>query len=182
MTRLSEVISALGQRALGEGEHPVRSDPEDYHRAAVLVVEQAILDCEVPVAVVLGAPQSARVRSLESRMRTAVPSTTTSSPSFQRLQPVVRATRGFRAMFTRLLLRPAGEEVEFVVPRDRRQRRDVRPAIAQTVEIQKSSAVSSTRRTSAHGVAAASGLAKRISCSATGPMQPTTFIQARTHR
>src|SRR3954449_8076652 len=59
-----EAIARLRELTLGEREHLRRSDGEHESRAA-LVMERVAFDDEVPVAVVLGAPQVGQL--LQSR-------------------------------------------------------------------------------------------------------------------
>jgi hypothetical protein len=91
--RAAESVSGLREPALGEREHLRGGDLEDECGAAVCMTEHAAFDGEVPVALVLAAPevresaQPGAVGDLHG-----VASTTTSRPSFHRLHPVVSVT------------------------------------------------------------------------------------------
>ena len=74
-----------------------------------------------------------------------------------------------------LLFSGTSGEVESAIKPDGNQWRDVGRPSARTVEIQNSSAFSSTRRVSSHGVATVSGSLKRVSSIVTGSFIKNSF-------
>src|ERR1019366_1830237 len=109
-----------------------------------------------------------RSSTLSSVMGTATPSTTTSSPSSQRLQPVVRITCGLERMLRAFC--SSAPVTKWTAPSSHTATSGVtwgRPSV-RTLEIQNSSAASRTRRVSSHVVATASGSLNRASSCVVG--------------
>src|SRR4051794_17811298 len=124
-----EAIARLRELTLGEREHLRRSDGEHECRAA-LVMERVAFDHEVPVAVVLGAPevgQLAQSRGVRHAYRGAF------DHDVESVLPLVASRREHHVWIAdevhRLLLLCTRAEVEVVLGPNRRQWCDVGPAV-----------------------------------------------------